>query len=331
MLKTLISARILKRLQQGSGLFKAAENPETGYDKAWIRDCIYAALGLEQISEKRVLKTYHALFDLMLRHEYKIDHAIIQKPDAAFKYIHARFDPLTFEEFHEEWGNKQNDAIGLFLFKAGDLTKKGFGVIRNKSDIRILQKLVCYLSAIEYWNDKDNGIWENDEEVHASSVGACVAGLKQVRSIVCVPKWLIKKGQDKLNELLPNESESKKVDLALLSLIYPYNVVTPKQRDLILWNVETQLVRKNGIIRYFGDWYYNNGTEAEWCFGFPWLAKIHKDLGNIKRYKHYIRKTKSVMTWKGEIPELYLGNINKCNTNTPLAWAQAMYLCAINN
>jgi predicted nucleotidyltransferase len=37
-------------------------------------------------------------------------------------------------------------------------------LFRDEDDIRVLQKLVYYLQSIEYWHDKDNGIWENDEE-----------------------------------------------------------------------------------------------------------------------------------------------------------------------
>src|SRR3989338_3943227 len=115
------------------------------------------------------------------------------------------------EEIPGEWGNKQNDAIGAVLFKIGELESKGVRIIRNISDTRILQKLVRYLEAIEYWHDKDNGMWEENEEVHASSVGACVAGLKEIRKVdgVEVPEWLIRKGEETLNKLLPRESETK--------------------------------------------------------------------------------------------------------------------------
>jgi GH15 family glucan-1,4-alpha-glucosidase len=195
--------------------------------------------------------------------------------------------------------------------------------------MRIVQKLVHYLQNIEYWHDADNGIWEENEEVHASSVGACVAGLKAVRNIVDVPDWLIEKGQDTLNSLLPNESRTKDVDLALLTLIYPFNVVSHEQKLQILENIEQKLVKKRGVARYKDDNYYNNGAEAEWTFGFPWLATIYRQMGNNRRYYYYLMKTLLVMNWKLEMPELYFGNSSKYNENTPLSWSQAMLLCAI--
>ena len=195
-------------------------------------------------------------------------------------------------------------------------------------DIRILQKLVWYLESIEYWHDKDNGMWEENEEVHASSVGACVAGLDKISILVDVPKELIEKGKNVLNKLLPKESETKDADLALLSLIYPYNIVNEKQKISILKNVEEKLVRNKGVIRYENDKYYNKDGEAEWCFGFPWLAIIYKLMNKPDKYSLYMRKSVEVLNENNEMPELYFANSNIYNENSPLGWGQAMLLVA---
>ncbi|MBN1385984.1 glycoside hydrolase family 15 [Candidatus Woesearchaeota archaeon] len=330
-LRKIRSINILKGLRYRSGLFAASKKQvSTGYNKAWIRDNVYEALGLEKVGHRKSLvRTYNSLFDIFLKHEEKIDWAIREKPDRAFKYIHARFHPLTFREFHEEWGNKQNDAIGAFLFKVGDLLDRNVMVIRDRNDLRILEKLVKYLWSIEYWHDEDNGMWEENEEVHASSVGACVAGLRKISRYISVPKDLIDVGQQVLDSLLPHESATKKVDLALLSLIYPYNIANPAQARQILRNVERHLVRKNGVIRYIGDRYYNNGREAEWTMGFPWLAVIYRSLGDPKKHGYYLSKTHDVMNWKMELPELYYGDTSRHNPNSPLGWSQALYLNAL--
>ena len=228
------SLQIIKQMQYPSGLFAASRmDAKTGYNLAWIRDNVYTAIGLEAAQKySTVKKTLRALLNILLKHEYKINWAINEKPKHHYQYIHARYDPITMEEIWEQWGNKQNDAIGALLFKTGDLEEKGIKIVRNKNDLRILQKLVRYLQSIEYWHDKDNGMWEENEEVHASSIGACVAGLKKISRIADVPKSLIKKGEKALNKLLPRESESKEIDMTLLSLIYPYNIVTKKQKNL---------------------------------------------------------------------------------------------------
>jgi GH15 family glucan-1,4-alpha-glucosidase len=321
----------LEELQHPSGLFSAArKDVKTGYNMAWIRDNVYIALGLEATQRTRALRrTYRALLDIFKKHEYKIDWMINEpNPKIGFRYIHARYDPLTKEEINDVWGNKQNDSIGAVLFKIGQLERKGIRIICNESDLRIVKKLVAYLGAIEYWQDSDNGMWEEKEEIHASSVGACLAGLKSISVVADVPSELIEKGQEALNNLLPYESAEKETDLALLSLIYPYNIVTTEQREDILNAVEKKLVRSKGVIRYSGDKYYSNGFEAEWVFGFPWLAIIYKMLNNPEKYAYYMKKTLESANAKGELPELYYGQTSEHNENSPLGWAQALYLVA---
>jgi len=325
------SLEVLRKLQNASGLFSAAACYKTGYNRAWIRDNIYTALGLEAAEQKAdFIRVYRALLDIFLKHEHKIDWAIAQKPAHGFQYLHPRYDAITGNEIWEEWGNRQNDAIGAFLFKIGDLENKGIRIIRNKDDIRILQKLVWYLRSIEYWQDEDNGMWEEAEEVHASSIGACIAGLKSISKVigVDVPKWLIERGERALDEILPHESKTKSVDLALLSLIYPYNIVSEEQRNKILKNVENYLVREKGVIRYIGDRYYSNGKEAEWTMGLPWLAIIYRNLNRPNKYAFYMRKTTEAINEFGELPELYFAESGEHNENSPLAWAQSMFIVA---
>ncbi len=324
------SIKLLESLQYPSGLFAAAAlTVKTGYSRAWLRDNVYASLGLEAAGNyDAVLKTYRALIEVLKKHEFKIDWMIKEpQPKAAYRYIHARYDPVTGDEINEEWGNKQNDAIGAILFKIGELVKKGI-IKLDDTDKRIIQKLVHYLNAIEYWKDADNGMWEENEEIHASSVGACVAGLIAVKDIVEVPDELIQKGKSALNALLPRESVTKETDLALLSLIYPYNIVDEKQREAILKNVEEKLLREKGVIRYAEDKYYSNGLEAEWTMGLAWLAIIYKQLGILNKYRYFMEKTFSAMNNKGELPELYYGGTSEHNENTPLGWAQSLYLVA---
>ena len=146
------SIQILRNLQAPTGLLMASQaSVTTGYNRAWLRDNVYEALGFEAVDDKKtVVKIYRVLLDIFLKHEEKIDWAIREKPDARYKYIHARYDPFTLDGIWEEWGNKQNDAIGAVLFKIGELEEKEIKIIRNRHDLRILQKLVWYLESIEY-------------------------------------------------------------------------------------------------------------------------------------------------------------------------------------
>ena len=79
-----------------------------------------------------------------------------------------------------------------------------------------------------------------------------------------------------------------------MSLIFPYNVVTARQRDEILKNVEYLLLRKRGIIRYKNDHYYNRNPdgyseEAEWTFGLSWLAIIYEQMGKMAKARKFVK------------------------------------------
>jgi GH15 family glucan-1,4-alpha-glucosidase len=330
--------KILKNLQYKSGLFAASKkNVQTGYDKAWLRDNFYECIAFEVVNDwETVEKTYTSILKIFLRHEYKIDWAIKRKPKHKFEYIHARFHPETFDEFWEDWGNKQNDSIGAILFKIGEIEGMDKGIILNNNNYRrVVQKLIWYLKTIEYWHDPDSGMWEEDEEIHSSSIGACLAGLMMLKknTKLDVPEDMIIKGKKSLDKLLPRESKKKFVDLSLLSLIYPYKIINKQQTKTILKNVEYHLVKNKGVIRYKNDHYYNKNEdgiseEAEWTFGFSWLSIIYSKLGDNEKEKYYLKKAIQTLTPQGE-PELYYSQTNKCNENVPLGWAESLLIIAL--
>ncbi len=332
--------QILEGLQYDSGLFAASKKgAQVGYDKAWLRDNFYECLAFEAIEDyDTIWRCYRAILDIFKKHEYKINFAIERKPEYTFQYIHARFNPETFEEYWEEWGNKQNDSIGCILWMLGRLEeiRNGF-VILDDDDRRVVQKLVHYLGTLEYWHDEDSGMWEENQEVHASSIGACVAGLKMARHIpgIEVPDELIESGERALRELLPRESATKAVDLALLSLIWPYRVTTETETKEILKNVEYHLLREKGVIRYKGDRYYNANPdgiseEAEWTFGLSWLAIIYSQFRQYDKARQFLEKAKATDTDMG-IPELYYSNTSIGNDNTPLGWSESLFIVALRS
>ncbi len=339
-IETEITAHLaeLKKLQKPSGVFTAAAHDvSTGYDKAWLRDNYFMTLGfLETGDIETVAATGKALLAVFVKHQDKINWAIQNKPHETWQYIHARFHPETFEEYWEEWGNSQNDAVGEVLYLLVDLELRGHGVAVTADERAMVQKIVDYLVALEYWHDADNGIWEENMEVHASSVGACVAALKLAKQVawLTVPEAAIHFGEEALRHLLPRESKTKFADLALLSLIYPFAVTTPAETATILRNVEYHLLRDRGVIRYKLDRYYNANEdgyseEAEWSFGLSWLAIIYAERGEKERAWYYLRKARATVTPQGQIPELYFSNSPVPNDNTPLGWAESMYIVAL--
>ena len=173
-------------------------------------------------------------------------------------------------------------------------------------------------------------------EVHASSVGSCVAALRKASQItwLTVPKDAIVLGEFALHSLLPRESAAKFTDLALLSLIYPFAVTNEEETTTILRNVEYHLTRDRGVIRYKLDRYYNQNEdgyseEAEWCFGLAWLAIIFAERGDKEKAHFYLRRAEKTVTKDGKVPELYYSHTDKPNGNTPLGWSESMYVIAL--
>ncbi|MFS0823456.1 glycoside hydrolase family 15 protein [Bacillus sp. 1P02SD] len=313
--------QVLDRMRLSNGAYTASLSNDYSY--VWIRDIVYTVLPFINEPSDRYVNAYHALFDMFRTYEWKIDIHRKKKPIYLFEYIHSRYS-TDLKEMPVEWGHAQNDAIGAFLWGVGEGYRLGQKVIRDKKDIEIVQKLVDYLECLQYWQAKDNGMWEENMEVHASSIGACVAGLNAVKILVNVKEDLIKKGEIALRNLLPRESETKETDLALLSLVFPYRVVDRDHALKIVETVSSRLERSYGVIRYENDQYYNEGSEAEWCFGFPWLGLCYLELGQFHKASEYIEKTKRIVPDNWEVPELYVGGTNKPNGNTPLAWSVAM-------
>lgn len=336
-----ISAHLdeIRKLQKPSGLFTASDpNVKTGYDKAWLRDVYFITLSFQETKNwGEVRKAAKALLGILCKYTDKIDWAIHNKPYESWQYIHARFNPETFEEYWDEWGNKQNDAVGEVLFLLASCELASFGVVETEEERVMMQKLVDYLNNIEYWNDADSGIWEEAQEIHASSIGACVAGLRLAGKLpyVTLPDGVIEKGEKTIHSLLPRESESKFCDLALLSLIYPFRVVDDKERDVILSNIEYFNTRDMGIIRYRNDRYYNKNDdgyseEAEWSMGHSWLSIIYAQMNDKEKAIEYLRKARNTISPNGKIPELYYSHTKKPNENIPLGWAESMYVIALH-
>ncbi len=291
------SYKILDSLRLPHGLYLASSS--THYNYVWIRDSVYMSMPYLDKPCDTYERTYHRLLDLFAEYEDKIEYHTKVKPECTWQFIHSRFSADDVREItHEPWGHNQLDAIGAFLFGIGAGLAAGKQMLRNNADERIVAKIVAYLSCIEYWQCPDNGMWEEDMELHASSIGACVAGLISLINTVEVPLEIIDNGIAALRELGDRESASKDVDLAQLSLIYPYNLVGPDVAERIIAKVESSLLRKRGVIRYAGDSYYSTlesshgryeqksfyyGTEAEWTFGLPWLALCCHTFGDTEK------------------------------------------------
>lgn len=327
--------KTLRTLRLDNGLYLASIGQY--YQKIWVRDSFYCALPELYANPDLYVQSMQSLLDYYqnIEHKYNKLTWLIKDPTdkTGYRYPHPRMTK-DLDEIQEPWGFKQLDCLGEVLYGIWLGENKGYKIIRDDEDRRIITLLIEVLEKIQYWCDPDNGIWEENEEVHASSVGACVAGLTAIRTLgFKVNQQIIDAGLETLNNLLPRESATKKVDLALLTLIYPFNIVTSLQAKQIIANVEAELLRDRGVIRYKGDRYYNNSSnpvnhEAEWVFGLAYLSLAHNMLGQPDKAKYYITQIEKCYKDK-TLPELFYSRTDKPNENNPLGWTLASAILAI--
>ncbi|OHA50390.1 MAG: hypothetical protein A3A97_03505 [Candidatus Terrybacteria bacterium RIFCSPLOWO2_01_FULL_40_23] len=318
----------METLRQPNGAFIAA--PTADYRACWLRDQVYTIFVYYFISDyEKLIQGMHAVFDILHTQRYKMISASPRK--GAGEHIHAKYNVVDFSEITQQWGHHQLDAIGLFLHMVADLDFKHINVMRDTRDRELITLLIAYLQAVRYWENADFGMWEEDEFVHASSVGAVVSGLLYLyrQEIVYVPENLIRLGRETLHRTLPNEYVGRDADMALLSLIWPYNIVSRDIREEILSRVKGKLVQEHGLNRYWGDNYYrsDNGISAEWPMGFFWLSIIYSQMNKVEEAKQWFERGIAQITKKGDVPELYKNG--HPNEHTPLAWAHAMALIAL--
>ena len=271
-----------------NGLFSAAavtdSNQYTGYQAVWVRDNIHIAhahylFGTDD--EKQIaVKTVKCLAKYFYQEkEKKAFEQIIDNdsaPESQMSRPHIRFNGQSLERIDEEWNHAQNDALGYFLWLYCKLVYEKL-LEPTQQDGEILTLFPLYFEAIKYWQDEDNGHWEEAPKIEVSSIGAVVAGLKSMRSIFIeksdFTKYLtaykgktvtlnlldklISNGETALNDILPWESvqfgKKRRYDSALLFLIYPLQVLTEEQTSKILDDVRQNLQGEYGIARYKGD------------------------------------------------------------------------------
>lgn len=342
------SYEILDQLRLSNGMYVAALSDD--YNFTWIRDTFYEVMPYLDKPCTRYEDTYHAILDILRKYEWKIDFHIKVKPKFKHEYIHPRYTVDTLEEVDQEWGNMQNDCVGAILFGIGEGVKHSKTIIRDEVDRGIIQKLVYYLETLEYYNDEDNSLWEEKEEKHASSIGACIAGLESVSDIVFVPANLIAKGYEALYSLFPKETMTRDVDLSLLTLIYPFKLFSKPMSQQIIHNVEKDLLRDKAVLRYKYDSYYStlekefgrhqmdefyDKSEAQWTFGLSYLALASMVIGDLEKGRYYIERTEKLILENGYVPELYYSGDykdnygNNYNKNNPLGWSISMHIQAV--
>jgi phosphorylase kinase alpha/beta subunit len=261
-----------------NGLYSAVSGNSAStqrYRYVWLRDNIMVAHSRRVIGDMASASvTLGTLRDFYLTHRHRFDDIISGKsdPKQAMERPHIRFDGDTLMELSEKWSHAQNDALGYLLWLTFSMANEQKFII-SPADC-VLAKAMCqYFEAIQYWQDADNGHWEEAAKVECSSIGPVVAGVRELRkwigqhshlaATLAEPQFLqllahlTDRGMARLRAALPKDTPSvRDVDAALLFLIYPLRVVEGKFADEILQNVADALEGDFGVRRYRGDSYW---------------------------------------------------------------------------
>lgn len=343
--------KINNSLRLDNGLYVASSGQHY-VNFCWWRDIFYQSLPTFKKYPDLYIQTYQTFLDFLIKYESKIDYLIEYPHDYNnHTVLHPRIFP-DLSEITSNWGNMQGDAIFLMLFGIGCGLDKKMIILRDKKDKEIIQKCITMYETLEYWKLRGNNCWEEDEQIHSHAIGAGLSALIKLKNHgFVVDDNKLKISRNTLDELLPRETIYRDCDLSQLQLIYPLNIVSKEQGEQILDNIETNLLRDNGVIRYVGDNYYNlasehsfithkslyypniknqlKGNELEWTFGLSYLSIIYKKMGFELVSKNYLDK---VIERAGDdlmIPEGYYSKTNIKNENTPLGWSVALTIIAI--
>jgi phosphorylase kinase alpha/beta subunit len=341
-------------LRNSNGLYSASAG-EHYVECVWLRDLFMQTLALphdEYITSWKTFLDYLVLCE----NKYNKFTNLINEPIHADEF-HIRWGVKCNDEYEKIWGHKQFDAWGMALIA---IAKEGDILLDNKEYKSVVKFFVESLISQEFWKTKECGAWEENHEIRQSSIACAASGLSDILPYYPELFTLIKNAIDFSTSVIKdfgtNETETRSVDLAQLHGVWlgvPRGIMSISQGSNIISNIESNLIRDYGIIRYKGDEYYNinsritldkyNGVfngqsentlennEAEWTLGFPTLifaynaCHLTPPTCHLKKIEHIAHEN------NGVIPELYYSGTNISNLNKPLGWACNLFKIVLND
>src|SRR5262249_10589019 len=150
------------------GLFAASpsQSPDsaTGYQNVWVRDNVMIANSLflrgDTASAAACIRGITQFFKKQLPGFREI----IDNPSHVLKQEAKRRTPFRFtaqnlSELQDKWPHAQNDALGHALWFRFRMANTGVLAL-TPEDEEVYGFFPDYFDAIEYWQDRDSGAWE---------------------------------------------------------------------------------------------------------------------------------------------------------------------------
>ena len=226
-----ISYQQLERMRRPNGgyiasPYTAEDGSGDAYNVFWIRDIMFATYANEYLGcFDKMVESFRLVLDIFKKFHPRIVQASIIKPDVRHQtgqFMPARVHPTTLDTITDAWGHHQLDVYGLFMYKMGDLIKKGYGFRFHHEDFTLLSHIRNYIFNMGF--EADYGMWEEGPEEHSSSFGAVLGGLMmwfdqgfydykykhkiEISHYVPVSERMIADGRKSLARVLPRDRKS---------------------------------------------------------------------------------------------------------------------------
>ncbi|RZC40824.1 phosphorylase b kinase regulatory subunit beta [Asbolus verrucosus] len=365
-----------------------------------VRDSVYCAAavwGLYQayrrIDDDRgksyelgqsTVKCMRGILECWIKQAARIE--LFKKNQCNAHALHVKFHLTTGNEIYSDdaYNHLQIDVVSIYLLFLVQMITSGMQIIYTQDEVAFIQNLVYYVERA--YRTPDFGMWErgskyNDgtPEIHASSIGLAKSALEAINgcnlfgekgaswSVVYVDIDAHNRNRSIFETLLPRESCSKDVDVALLPTIsFP---AFSTHEDLLYTEAKSNIVKKlkgnHGFKRYIRDGYktvvedknrrfyekseikYFENIECEWplFYIFMIIDGVFKSLPEqIAEYQNLL-KERIFLDHNGDpvIPQYYYvptDNLDKervepntsprkaTSENGLFLWNQAMFILA---
>ena len=322
------------------------------YRYAWLRDGSFIAEGLDLAGRLDASARFHdwvagVILGARDGVERSIAAGIAGRSPSPTDYLHCRYE-VDGTLGPEDWPTFQLDGPGIWLWSLAHHVRCGGILTPERSDAAALAGR--YVAAL--WDHPSYDAWEESpEHVHTSTLGASLAGLAAIETIVgAVPDPGIASARAAIRARLHTDSGSltkwpgnDAVDGSLLWLVAPYEVMRPDEPAFAatLRRIEAEIVGpEGGVHRYAADTFYGGG---EWLLLTAALGRVYlrrDGPGDRARAERCLRWIEAQAGADGRLPEqvgthaLHPERIDEWRhtwgeSACPLLWSHATYLALL--
>ena len=281
------SIEIILANQSPSGAYIASPNFPT-YHYCWFRDGSFIAYAMDLAGQHKSARRFHQwVAERVNEREELIRSGLIrarageQLTEAEILHTRYRLDGTDGEPGN--WPNFQLDGFGTWLWALHEHQKQNRETPLSDELLTAADLVADYLT--ELWSVPCYDCWEEfPDHVHPYTLAAIYGGLQAHTALTGMDHRHVTDAIQK--KLLDGTrvfghfakfSATPAVDASLLGLSVPYGVVAPNDPVMLqtVAQIETTILRNDGLHRYAADSYYGGGA---WVLLTAWLGWYYTEL-----------------------------------------------------